>query len=429
MVYGAARRRDGSASLFFDPGTEWTVPIYTCASASKASIKTVSFRYNGTAGLSSLDIVDIKPKQYAKNEDKPLWAVENLSLRLQNANPVWGMTTPESASGPNISTTQHEYLYLPGYSAMGALSAGPVSKSQNLAGVDFYHSAMAQAYDIDAQSSSASVSGVPDYSGKTNLALYSTWQGYSRDEGNVSKIVNLVWTDLVSNSVVGTKGHLPAAPLRNLQERDGEGATAEARVPVTTYHRRIRFHIRYGIPAFVVVVLFAVFGFLGFGMMVIGRASPSKMRLYLDSTSAGRLMTAFLFPNEYPVPGAPTRTWIRGVGRKSVVVGGVRPMGRDHHGAAVQVPGTSHSNYSGNQGFQQGLLGGKEDAYSISMQNLPSPQAYSPMNNGGGVPQQGLYVGVPPGSATSLADGYGYGGSQNGGSQAGQPGYGSGGYR
>lgn len=79
MVYGAAKLNDGSESLEFDPGTAWSMPLYSCASAARASIKNVSFKYNGTAGLQSLKVVDIKPKTYAKDDEKPLWAVEKLT--------------------------------------------------------------------------------------------------------------------------------------------------------------------------------------------------------------------------------------------------------------------------------------------------------------------------------------------------------------
>ena len=53
MVFGAARRSDGTHSLIFAPGTNWTVPLYSCATATKAVIKEVSFSYNGTEGQES----------------------------------------------------------------------------------------------------------------------------------------------------------------------------------------------------------------------------------------------------------------------------------------------------------------------------------------------------------------------------------------
>ena len=92
MVYGAARRKDGSASVLFDPGTEWTVPLYSCASASKALIKTVQFRYNGTEGLRSLDILDIKPKSYA-NVDESMHSRLSISYTSLNCADLIHRTT------------------------------------------------------------------------------------------------------------------------------------------------------------------------------------------------------------------------------------------------------------------------------------------------------------------------------------------------
>ena len=43
FVTGAARRRDGKESLVFEPGTWMVRPVHVCASATKATIKTVRF--------------------------------------------------------------------------------------------------------------------------------------------------------------------------------------------------------------------------------------------------------------------------------------------------------------------------------------------------------------------------------------------------
>ncbi|KAF2477234.1 uncharacterized protein BDR25DRAFT_165332, partial [Lindgomyces ingoldianus] len=285
MMYGAARRKDGTASLFFDPGSEWTMPLYSCASASKVSIKTVQFVYNGTAGLQSLKILDIKPKTYTKDEDKPLWAVENLKMRLQDVNPIWGITTPEHANHPNISTARQEYLYLPGMTDL--LAASPTKASQNLAGVDFYSNVMGVAYEMTDVSNNGYY-GIPDYTGKSNLAMYVKWQELSRNASAAAKIINLMWTDIAANAVVGTKSQLPSESLHNLGKR--AGAKATALVPVTIYTRRIRFHPAYGVPAFLVLALCALVVFMSFGLMLLGRATPSAMRRNLNQTSAGRIL-------------------------------------------------------------------------------------------------------------------------------------------
>ena len=47
---------------------------------------------------------------------------------------------------------------------------------------------------------------VVDYTAKSNLAVYATWQENSRNPAMVLKIINLVWTYIAANAVVGTWG-------------------------------------------------------------------------------------------------------------------------------------------------------------------------------------------------------------------------------
>jgi hypothetical protein len=372
MLYGAARRKDGSASLFFDPGTEWRIPLYSCASASKASIKTVSFRYNGTDGLRSLDITDIKPKEYAKEEDMPLWAVENLKMRLEEVNPIWGMTTPEHSKHPNISTSRQPHLYLPGHVDMVLDDISPASSTQYLAGVDFYSRIMALTYDTEAISEHP-LYAMPDYSGKSNLAMYNKWQELSRDPKKAATIINLIWTDISANAVVGAKGQLPTEPLQQLSKRELPATTVK--VPVTVYTRRIKFRWQYGIPAFLALFLAALVFLTALVFLCIGRASPSRIRRYLDQTSAGRIFTTFLYPADCP-PGASKAQWVRLAGRKRVDIGGQILRATDAVGGAGGVALTTPTagTIAGNIAY------GKLDDGSISMHSLPSPQPYSPMN-------------------------------------------------
>jgi hypothetical protein len=72
-MYGAPRRQDGDASLLFEPGSSWTIPMYSCISATKALVKTVSFRFNGSDSLSGLTVTGLIDKVYPNDASKPLW--------------------------------------------------------------------------------------------------------------------------------------------------------------------------------------------------------------------------------------------------------------------------------------------------------------------------------------------------------------------
>ncbi|KAF2741897.1 hypothetical protein M011DRAFT_522494 [Sporormia fimetaria CBS 119925] len=328
-------------SMLFDPGTEWTIPLYSCASASKASIKTVSFRYNGTQGLQSLDVTNIQPKEYPKEEDKPLWTVENLAVELHDVNPVWGMTTPDHANGPNITTWRGPHLYLPGFVRPDVKS--PVARHQYLAGVDFYPINMALTYNMD-EVDSGFLFGTPDYTGRSNLALYRKWQ----------EIINLIWTDLSANGVVGTKGHIPSDPLQNLQKRAEDTETAP-KLPITVYTRRGRFKYLYGIHAFLALALGALILIASLGFIVLGKSSPSRLRRFLDHTSPGRIFTTVFYPNEWP-PGAPSKSWTRSVGYKRIDIstGVPRPVdGGSGTVAVVGAPMDGDKRYSPVNGGEQ----------------------------------------------------------------------------
>lgn len=373
MVYGAARRKDGSASFLFDPGTEWTVPLYSCASASKASIKSVSFRYNGTDGLNSLSIEDIKPKTYAKDEDKPLWAVENLKMRLDDVNPIWGFTTPDHENHPNISTSRSDHLYLPGHAP--TLFAAPTSAKQSLAGVDFYSMIMSFTYTLDA-TDAGNTYGVPDYTGRTNLALYNKWQDLSRNATTAATIIDLIWTDISANAVLGTKGQLPSEALQGLAKRNEP--TATVKVPITLYARKVRFRLPYGAPAFLVLALCGLLSIIALGGMICGKSTPATMRRFLDQTSPGRILTTFLYTNECP-PGSMKNEWLRTVGKKNIHLGGTYPRAMDQSTGTPLAPSCC-SVLAVAPPTANSEVYGKLGETNISLHSLPSPTPYSPVN-------------------------------------------------
>lgn len=77
-MHGIPQRQDDGDKLTFDSGSKWSMKLFTCASAVKASIKTVSFNYNGTeSSLANLVVTDIEEKSYSDENDMPLWGVEN----------------------------------------------------------------------------------------------------------------------------------------------------------------------------------------------------------------------------------------------------------------------------------------------------------------------------------------------------------------
>lgn len=325
MVFGAPRLEDNSFSLLFNAGSKWTVPLYSCASTSRAIIKTVDFRFNGTDGLKSLAVTNVKNKIYENENDKPYWGVEHPNMSLNTVNPLWGLVSERYKGRPNIDVIQKDSLYLPATNPV--TTSVPVSTYMNLPGVSFHTGAFSATYNIGGETQN----DIADYSGKTNAAMFSKWQKLSAQPDSTAKIINLVWTDVIANSVLGTRGWLSENKENRHSKRDNKGPPKEgneAEVPVTEFTRKIRYHPAFAIPAIIVLIIASFVACTVMVLFVLGRARPSRMREYLFHTAAGRIMASLLYTNQAN-PQAPTKQWIHQVGGKRVTVASLIPQAID----------------------------------------------------------------------------------------------------
>ncbi|KAJ4539556.1 hypothetical protein HRR80_007249 [Exophiala dermatitidis] len=319
LVFGAARRLDGSKSLVLEPDTWWTQPVYSCASAMKASIKQVRFRYNATEltgdTLKALTVTNVTDKMYPDQKSMPLWGVESPALELADVPQLWGLISPEREDSVNLSTIRSPRLYLPGFA--GVLT-GTSPGQENLPAADGLTDVLAGVYQ-----GSSSTGDMADYTGTANMAMYARWRDLSSSATTMKKIPNFIWTDLAANMLIGTRSWISGSDLPgNLQKRDGVGnnnntATKEhqATVPVTLYERRIRYHWTFAIPAFMALALFLLVLSATVIAMLSRRGVPEKVRHYLHHLSSGRLLGILQYPDERGSL-APTKEWIARVGTK-----------------------------------------------------------------------------------------------------------------
>lgn len=333
LLYGPGNRIDGGNSLIPDQGSRWSVPIYSCASAIQATVRTVTFQYKNGTGLDALSVTSALPKVYADVIGTPRWAVESLAdFTISDAQPTWGIlgTSNESVVDPsastyNMSTLVSDRLYLPGYIDQNypLLNAakGITDSQQNLPGVDFYRQSLYEALTVVALRTRGYQGQLPDYSGQTSLALYAKWQNMTLSANGTAGIINLIWTDLAANTVVGTKGWgLTAASLENSTlfitnasvstEQSVAGLPSTSQVPITLYQRHIRYRLPYAIPAIIVLAtILLIFSTL---LVLLGqrRTGSTKMRQLLDGTAAGRIMALLMWPKVGEMTGI---EWIRNV--------------------------------------------------------------------------------------------------------------------
>jgi hypothetical protein len=276
----------------------------------------------------------------------PLWGVENTQLSVAGTSAIWGLVSAANRNLPGISVVQQESLWLPGF-VQPMDSGGYITSSDNLPAAEFSSSILAYIYGLDT-ATTQSLSSTYDYSGQSNLGMFAQWQKYSFQANTTSKILNLIWTDLVANGLMGTRGWL-TTPVSGSSNGSKKFKRAEASVDGTTtyvgitqYNRVIHYHWLYAVPAFIALAFLAMIMFASLVLCMVGHARPSAVRRHLLHTSPGRLMTTFLYPNEIDQQ-APVKTWSTNIGRKHVDMSGQIPRPVD--GVVMANFGLPHSGY------------------------------------------------------------------------------------
>lgn len=321
--------------------------MYSCATAIKATIRTVTFQYNGT-GIAALNITSAIPKVYSDSSSLPLWGVETLpdDIDLAQAQPLWGILGTANSTGAdlpppstdNISTVAQESLYLPGFmnedyeimygaSTVPGGTAASVNTGQNLPGVDFYSRSLWATLNVPGPCSNDYWGGA-DYSGRSSLALFARWQRILTAGGAASagSIIDLIWTDAAANAVLGTRGWGLSA--RSWGEGGGAVSAEEdedVQVPIIVYTRVIRYRLPFAVPAMVVLGAVVVVLTVLVVLVLVRRTGTGRMRRFLEDTSAGRIIALGLWKERAAVRG--TRQWVAAVGRRSARVYGDGTIG------------------------------------------------------------------------------------------------------
>lgn len=292
-----------------DPGTNWTFPMYCCATALKASIKDITFRINGSASLSNLNIVSILPQTYASDADVPLWAVENSAMNISEISPFWGVVADEQESNPDLFTKRSPSIYLPAGQSSGS---SLLTSSDSAAGADGPGAVLTALYASAASAIGSSTIGIPDYSGFLNYATFLKWQELSKTAETASKILNLIWTDLAANYLMGSTIGASTA------QSPAVGAALSTPRPfqVQTFSHRITYDLRYAIPALIFLFVYLAVVLVATLMWIIRRARFSYLKALLNQTATGRAATTERHGEE--VRTLSTRKWIEALGGEDI---------------------------------------------------------------------------------------------------------------
>ena len=209
-------------------------------SALKAYIMDVSFFINETNSLANLQASNMKPRNYSSEISVPLWAVENTGLKIADIAPFWAVVDDKYDSWPPLWTLRKDHLYLP------TGPQAPAYKNFRSTSASAYapESVLYKVY-TNATQRSGNMSAVLDYSGYTNYPMFLTWQELLKSPNTASTIINLIWTDIMTNYVVGTKSALDAENDKGLMIR------------ILRHDRRIRYDVRYGISGIILLTFYA----------------------------------------------------------------------------------------------------------------------------------------------------------------------------
>ncbi|KAF9441831.1 hypothetical protein P691DRAFT_714884 [Macrolepiota fuliginosa MF-IS2] len=237
--------------------SQWNQKIHSCASATRASIQTVSFSTNSTiTNLQSLNVTRMNLSGL-----NVLWAMEKTNLSIYEINILWGPVDDRYENDSSLRTIWAEGLYLP---------ASPYERPALPPGLPSagHGTIWGQVYPP----SGAGYTFSTDYSGRSDFAITSKLQSLvaqDPENGN-AQIRNLMWTDIMANNFIGTQ--------------------TNNTLWVAEYRKSIQYDLRFAIPGFILLLIW-VPSFLAATFLLITRSLTfGYMKQVLNHTSAGRIV-------------------------------------------------------------------------------------------------------------------------------------------
>ncbi|KAK1047674.1 hypothetical protein LTR74_017697 [Friedmanniomyces endolithicus] len=247
-------------------------------------------------------------------------------MTLKDVDPLWGLIDASMRDSVNLKAIQAEQIYIP--ASASAIWKNTLSASY---GVEYLPAIQAPAMIWQTAYASDLTPSVQDLSGFSSLAVATRWKQMSAYSTGTAAIMNLRWTDLAANALIGTRswlsnGSLPPN-LQGLQRRDSVPSIGDGQVPVYVYQRVIHYHWVYGIPAAKCPLLIAAICLSASISVGTGRGSMSRL-------SAGRLLAALRLCEEDFV--SPSKEWARGLGsaQLSLFEAAYEPVVQEEHATA-----------------------------------------------------------------------------------------------
>lgn len=311
----------------------WERPYYVCSGATRLSIKTLRFRYNGTKepALNDMEILGIEDKKYSSEGEMPIWGFETArwnattTWNLSSIDPLWGIVSSADPSNKDVTTIQAEGFYLPAsYQTTDSFGWELVNNYRDYTPGT---SGPSVAWRKVLPASLDSFDKDPYTDNDLEKQRFIT--SMMANATSTSRLMRLMWTDMASNLLVGTRGlhearYQPTQSQR-LGRRDdltGLESLPDGQYPVYQRVRRIRYHWVYGIPAFICMILIMAVLMVALLAILCGRATVTRLKWYMFNTSSGRLLASFAYPDVGSDKSIETKEWLERVGKRPVMVSG-----------------------------------------------------------------------------------------------------------
>ncbi|KAG2184427.1 hypothetical protein INT43_000336 [Umbelopsis isabellina] len=259
IFVGAPIRTDGGDSNLVEANSSWLQPVYACASTVRVKLQTLKVSFNTTTNATA-NLPNLKLERQDTNASV-LWAVEHPGMAIRQINPYWGPVADQYEYSTSLNTLRSDVLYLPA----GVNLIWDILSTAEASVFPAY-----ALYMSGSGSQSTSSKYVYDYSGGQNGAMLQLWQNLSASADTVSRITNLIWTDIMANNLYSNISIQSTTVMKN--------------VPTVGYN------LLYAIPAFISLALWI--SLIGVSIMcfALDRISISSIRQALYQTSLGRVV-------------------------------------------------------------------------------------------------------------------------------------------
>jgi hypothetical protein len=264
LFLGPPLRTDGGENNVYDPGSTWVQSLHTCASMTRASIQTFTFSIGSFSDSSTANL------NATRHFDRPtvLWAMEKRNEIILESIPLWGRIDEQYFGGDLSSfwTLQSDQFLLPATSASVTSRQLPEGSPQNAHSTIWLW--------VNAPMIVDATPSLTDYTGSTDFGVKTKFQNLVLENGptiGAETILKLMWTDMLSNQLVGTTNNDTLSVSLNLHS--------------------LNYDFRFAIPGYMLVLIWLPVFLTAIFLLASGKLKWIYLKDVYNHLSIGRVVT------------------------------------------------------------------------------------------------------------------------------------------